>query len=167
MSTSNFIKTSFQGGGGGGPFDEGSQIPQILESRLVRVNFWSDSVLNGIQLEWENPRITGPVHGSTTNSFNSFTLSKGERIIALTGRAGNRIDTLTLITNTGRSISIGGNGGGPFQWAVDLTKYPNAALHHFIGRNGSQIDALQAIFVTEHGEAPSELTLELEHSESN
>ncbi|GJJ06989.1 hypothetical protein Clacol_001187 [Clathrus columnatus] len=167
MSTPNFINTNLHGGGGGTPFDEQSENPQIVHSRLVKINYWTDSVLNGIQLEWDNPLITGTLHGSASGSFNSFTLSKGERIIALTGRSGSRIDTLTFITNSGRSVNFGGSGGAPFQWAVDLIKYPNAALHHFIGRrfkfysdippsfndSGSQIDALEAVFITEHGEA--------------
>ncbi|GJJ06886.1 hypothetical protein Clacol_001082 [Clathrus columnatus] len=156
MSSPAYITTSFKGGQGGTEFNDAFSQPEIRDGRVVKVNYWYISILKGIQLEWETPRgktIKGRVHGETVGFVGSFSLSNGERIICLTGRSGTKMDALTMITNKGRSRNFGGNGGSAFQWAINLTKYPNAAFHHFRGRSGDVVDALEAIFITENVEA--------------
>ncbi|GJJ06887.1 hypothetical protein Clacol_001083 [Clathrus columnatus] len=147
-----FIPSTIQGGSGGQEFSDLKNDPNIRQCRLIQVNYWTlVGALGGIQLVWENPRgesIPGEVHGSTTGPANSFYLTVGERIIALTGHASAMVNALTLITNKGRSVDFGLTSTPAFQWTIDLTRYPNAAFHHFTGRSGNFINALQAVFIT-------------------
>ncbi|GJJ06883.1 hypothetical protein Clacol_001079 [Clathrus columnatus] len=154
MSAAIFLPTSQKGGSGGTAFDELADYPQIVNYRLVNINYWTNNtILRGIQLEWESPHgeiFTGNTHGTSTGTFGSLTLNRRERIITMTGRASDRVNALTLITNQGNSVNFGGNGGTPFQWVISFTDYPNVAFHHFTGKSGLDVDALEAIFVAEN-----------------
>ncbi|GJJ06882.1 hypothetical protein Clacol_001078 [Clathrus columnatus] len=111
MSTPVFLPTSQKGGNGGTKYDDLATYPQITNYRLAKINYWTNSsIIRGIQFEWEGPRgeiFTGDVHGGSADTFRSFTLNPGERIVVITGRAGSRVDALTFITNQGKHDSSG------------------------------------------------------------
>eukprot|EP01016_Furgasonia_blochmanni_P051957 TRINITY_DN8240_c0_g1_i3.p2 TRINITY_DN8240_c0_g1~~TRINITY_DN8240_c0_g1_i3.p2 ORF type:complete len:122 (+),score=29.59 TRINITY_DN8240_c0_g1_i3:65-430(+) len=51
----------------------------------------------------------------------SLILEPFERFVEISGRAGNIIDHLKIVTNTGRMIDVGGTGGNPFDNILSLT----------------------------------------------
>ena len=83
--------------------------------------------------------VEGPQHGGTGGRPTSFTLDPDEFIIGVSGRYGDRIDSLQFITNKRMSEMFGGSGG---TWDYRLDVPSGSQAVGFVGRSGALVDAI-------------------------
>lgn len=90
---------------------------------IAGVTLYSSDFLNGIRFSYRKYGVVyeGKLFGYATGDMNKMDLAEGEHIVSITGRHGSWMDSLTLATSLGRSISAGGFGGSPF--TLDLPDY--------------------------------------------
>jgi hypothetical protein len=126
--------TASYGGDGGSEFIDDLTDFSRLRKIVIRHGSWIDAI-QGI---WsvEGVEISGPQHGGNGGGPSTIQLQEDELIVAIKGRAGTYVDSLTFVTNHGRTFGpYGGNGGNPFP---DITA-PEGILG-FYGRAGSYLD---------------------------
>jgi hypothetical protein len=138
-----FATTEVAGGSGGGAF---SDFQPPAGGRVVEVRVRSGDTIDSVQMAYILPdgrTVTGPRHGGPGGSSVIFRLAADEYIIGLSGRYGDTIDSLHIITNKRTSTQFGGNGGdGRFRIEVPAG---NQAVG-FTGRCGDVLDAIGLVY---------------------
>jgi len=120
---------------------QGSQAAVVKGLRV----WYNSSYLRGIQVTYSDDSRS-PVYGKADDSSKSITLAPGERITSLT-LWGNGVGTRTgriSLTTTGQSLDAGKNTSGQTAYDIDLG---SGILVGFVGRHGSDIDQLGAVFL--------------------
>jgi hypothetical protein len=104
---SGFYATAFEGGTGGGSFDDSTSIDHILDATLVAIRVRAGEFIDGIQFCYtrKGQSFNAPPHGGSGGSEYEFRLNSGEYIIRVEGRSGKYVDQLRFITNKGNCSS--------------------------------------------------------------
>jgi hypothetical protein len=131
--------TESAGGNGGSEFKD-SEIP--LRSRISEIRIHCGAFLDSIQAVYilqEGTLFEGPVHGGNGGRSYAFKLDPDEYVTGISGRYGNNIDSIVIITNKRTSQKFGGNGGGN-NFKIDVPA--GAQGVGFFGRSGNYLDAI-------------------------
>ncbi len=132
-------QTQLAGGRGGNPYAD-----QEIASgaRIAEVIIRAGNTINAVQAIYALPDgsyVDGTQHGSSGGRSYRFRLDPDEYIIGLTGRYGDTIDSLRIITNKRTSQTFGG-GGGSRDFRLDVPSGSRAI--GFAGRSGATVDAI-------------------------
>jgi hypothetical protein len=136
-------ETGIAGGTGGTPFGD-RDIPagaRIVEVR-VQAGEWVDAVQAVFMLS-DGRTVQGTRHGGSGGNVGVFRLDRDEYVIGLSGRCGERIDSLRIQTNKRTSQVFGGRGGSQ-DYRIDVPAGNQAV--GFTGRSGQYLDAIGLIF---------------------
>lgn len=131
--------TSIAGGPGGTEFSD-SEI--LLRSRVSEIRIHANKFVDSIQPVYtlqEGTLFEGPVHGGNGGRSYVFKLDPDEYVTGISGRYGNYIDSLVIITNKRTSQNYGGNGGRN-DFRIDVPTGSQGL--GFIGRAGKYLDAI-------------------------
>jgi hypothetical protein len=102
---------------------------------IQKIRVWSGKYIDAIQIN-DGPKFGG--HGGT---LHEFSLGNNETIYTILGRAGNRVDYLSIETSNGRIFDFGGgNGGDPF--SVNLS---GSVSFGILGIQGRTIDGIKIL----------------------
>ena len=106
------------GGPGGAPFDDLKDLgldPATMRivGLIIRSGQFIDSI-TPIYLDGGG-QLALPKHGGDGGLETRFGLRSGEFITEISGRSGEFVDSLTIETNLGARIGLGGLGGGPVE----------------------------------------------------
>ena len=106
------------GGPGGVPFDDLKDLgldPSTMRivGLIIRSGQFIDSI-TPIYLDGGG-QLALPKHGGDGGLETRFGLRSGEFITEISGRSGEFVDSLTIETNLGARIGLGGLGGGPVE----------------------------------------------------
>jgi len=127
---------------GGESFEDQDWLKGKLNFTVNEVKIWHDGqAVHGIQYYYnlDGTKKTAGKHCSEGNvKCETLTLAEGEHVVKILIRAGDWIDSITLITDQGRSISGGGNGGNAY-----LAVAPQYT--HFTAVNGSISKCLDTV----------------------
>jgi Jacalin-like lectin domain len=112
---------------------------------VLQINVWSGSYIDAIQLVYNNGSMT-PKHGGSGGTLTTWgPWLPGERLIELSGRYGDYIDSLSITTVLYPGApprtykTLGGSGGSiPFKYSVPQ----NMEIAGLLGASGSYVDAL-------------------------
>lgn len=141
--TFTFLGSS--GGAGGNYFSD----PQIGGLRVVEVRIRSGAYIDAIQFVYEQKVtkqiIEGKKHGGSGGTLSVFKLQPDEYITRITGKHGNFVDSLQLVTNKGRTKGWGGTGGSVH---YTYSAPPGTEIHGLFGRSGAFLDAVGVILST-------------------
>lgn len=105
-----YEKSQMVGGSGGSEFSD--NLTQTV--RIVSISVRHGTRVDSIQTTWlltDGTQSTGEHHGGGEEDVIEF--ANDEHIIAIQGRSGCRIDSLTITTNKKPYGPYGGNGGHP------------------------------------------------------
>ena len=142
-SSSAADETAIAGGKGGSAFADrdipaGARITQVRVRAGERVD-----AVQAVYLLSDGRTVEGTLHGGTGGNVSSFQLDRDEYIIGLSGRCGDRIDSVRIQTNKRSSQDFGGRGGSQ-EYRIDVPA-GNEAIG-FTGRSGKYLDAIGLIF---------------------
>jgi hypothetical protein len=132
-------QTSLAGGRGGSEFAD-RDIPS--GASIVEVNVWAGERIDAVQMVYMLPdgrSQEGARHGGTGGNAVTFRLDPDEYITGISGRSGEMVDSLRIITNKRTSQVFGGRGGDR-DFRIDIPR-GNLAVG-FAGRSGNLIDAI-------------------------
>ncbi len=131
--------TTIAGGGGGTNFvDPG--IP--MGTRIAEVRLWTGDMIDSIQMVYllsDGRILEGPRHGGSGGNAYSFPLEENEYIVGISGRYGDRIDSIRIQTNRRTSQLFGGRGGNR-DYRISVPGGCQAI--GFAGRSGQYLDAV-------------------------
>ncbi|HEX9963530.1 MAG TPA: jacalin-like lectin [Allosphingosinicella sp.] len=131
----NVNTTALHGGTGGTAFADPVPIPG--QTSIKKIVIRSGTFIDAISTTYGKPDGTTAVasHGGGGGTATTITFNPGESIIAVTGRSGKFLDSLTILTSDRRVFGpFGGGGGTPF--------VVNANILGFVGRSGTFIDSI-------------------------
>ncbi|MEA3342323.1 MAG: jacalin-like lectin [Chloroflexota bacterium] len=142
---SNRMKCGPSGGIGGKDFVD-PLPPAKVKIKEILVCY-KDAV-EAIQITWSDSSKSDK-HGKGNTNPTSFPLDDDEYLVSISGRYGETLDKITLITSKGKETSFGGEGGDvEFFYNVDPA-YSQAHIIGFFGRADDAIDAIGCIFSVE------------------
>jgi len=144
-SAQQFSATQVYGGPGGDAF---SDFQPPTGARVAEVRVRSGNMVDSVQMVYalaDNRIVVGPRHGGPGGNSNSFLLDPDEYITGLSGRYGDYLDALRIITNKRTSPTYGGR-GGRIDFRVDVPSW-NMAIG-FAGRAGQYVDALGLVYAS-------------------
>jgi hypothetical protein len=130
------------GGSGGDVFSDPVLIKDPPVVGIKTINIRSGSEVDAIQISYllsDGTVYAAPTHGGSGGSPQTINFGKEEKILAIVGRSGSKVDQLNFltITDTGQRNTYGpygGNGGDEF--------ILNAEVLGIFGRSGSRLDAV-------------------------
>ena len=132
-------EAAMAGGGGGSPFSD-QEIP--AGARISEIRIRAGRNVDSIQAVYtlQNGRfLEGPVHGGGGGNIQTFRLDSDEYIVGISGRCGDFVDSITIVTNKRRSQTFGGSGG---ERSYDLEAPNGSQVIGFTGRAGEYLDAI-------------------------
>ncbi len=138
-SAQQYPTTDIAGGRGG---ERSSDPEPPAGARVIEVRIWAGNTIEAVQMVYvlrDGRTVEGPQHGGTGGRPTSFTLDPDEFIIGVSGRYGDRIDSLQFITNKRMSEMFGGSGG---TWDYRLDVPSGSQAVGFVGRSGALVDAI-------------------------
>lgn len=128
VSTRNGINIATYGRDGGDPFST-----DVVRSLAIRSGSEVDALI-----------VNGRRHGGEGGSpSNTLVFDNDEFISSITLRCGARIDQVSLVTNFGRQVGGGGDGGDPHE-------LKNIRVIAIGGRSGARLDQLQITYVEDY-----------------
>lgn len=141
MTAPNAFQSPTYGGGGGNAFDDTSisTVPIVgIQSLTIRSGSYVDS-LQATYIMADGTFLPGPAHGGSGGSLTTINFAADETIINVSGRAGDFLDQITIITRTSAGLintygPYGGGGGNDFVLDGVVTA--------FFGRSGEYVDQL-------------------------
>ncbi len=140
-----FISQGPSGGYGGMHYNSGATVQ--TQTKVAEVRIYSGDFIDSIQFIYKSDHgygglFKGNKYGGNGGNLKVFKLADDEYIETAGGRYGRFIDSLFLITNKGRSMEWGGNGGGAdFYYTVPK----GGSIWGFNGKSGDYIDAFGVI----------------------
>lgn len=128
-------------------FDDWDWVSGKFNYQVAEVKIWHNGqFVFGIQFSYhlDGTKKTPGKHCADVNGLKAETLvlNENEHINKILVRAGDWVDHITLITDQGRTLSAGGNGGAAY-----LAVAPEN--HHFVavgGSTGNFLDTLQIFY---------------------
>jgi len=138
-----YSTTEIAGGRGG---DEFSDYQPPSGARVAEVRIRAGDTIDAVQMVYNLPNgrtVMGPRHGGSGGRPTTFRLDPDEYIIGLTGRNGDTIDSLRIITNKRTSTQFGGNGGDR-RYRIEVPNGSQAI--GFTGRSGDTVDAIGLVY---------------------
>lgn len=141
MSKVHVVKTNSFGGDDGYPFDDppraGNQKIEAIREITIRANKRVDYLSTKYLLS--SGETMDCSHGKNSSGASVISLTEGERIVAVKGRSGARVDQLEFITLDNKGASrkygpYGGSGGAPFVLSAEIL-----AFH---GKSGKEVDRI-------------------------
>ncbi|HYK88700.1 MAG TPA: jacalin-like lectin [Acidobacteriota bacterium] len=143
QTSSQGAQTSLAGGKGGSPFSDPAP-PQGASIAEVRIQ--SGDRVDGIQMIYLLPDgslLEGAPHGRMSRNYRTFRLDSDEYITGISGRYGDTVDSLQILTNKRTSQLFGGRGGDrDYRIAVPA----GHQVTGFTGRSGDSIDAIGTVY---------------------
>jgi hypothetical protein len=136
------VRTDIAGGRGGIPFAD-PDFP--AGGRLAEIRVLSGERIDAIQAVYRMPDgrfREGAYHGGTGGRVTIFRLDPDEYVTGISGRCGDRIDSLRIHTNKRTSPLFGGRGGNR-SFRIQVPRGSMAS--GFAGRAGDSLDALGLI----------------------
>ena len=146
-------RTGPWGGSGGSPFDDREYLPYfrgyfmgdvVAPVQIARMSISSGSFIDSIQVTYtNNSEILGQPrrHGGGGGSRRDLVLQPGEYIIAVSGRYGDYVDSLTIRTGGSRSqiVTWGGTGGAR---SFNYVAPPGTQIFGIWGSSGQYVDRI-------------------------
>lgn len=126
------------------------KVPQISKVRIFH-----NAYCKGVQIVYrdeENPdkevTILDPIIGSNVSDcrWSELKLKQGEYLVELEGRTGAWCDQMKVITNLGRVLKCGGNGGNAYRCQFEDVAKPMIIALNF-GVSGDWVHNFDASFV--------------------
>jgi len=151
IPTLQALQTTIAGGGGGSPFTD-KDIAQ--GARISEIRLRAGDRIDAIQAVYalsDGRVVEGTWHGGQGGRLTVFRLASDEYIIGLSGRAGDQVDSLSIITNKRTSQSFGGRGGSR-NYRIDIPSGYRAI--GFTGRAGSSLDAIGLTYASSSTASP-------------
>jgi hypothetical protein len=133
------------GGEGGEEFAD-KELP--AGARVVGVKIRHGLYIDGIGLLYktaDGKQESLGWHGGDGGDEETFLLEDGEFITGITGKTGEYVESLTIVTNKRKSKTYGGDGGEGGEKAFDLQKSGHEVTG-FFGHSGAFLDQI-GIFV--------------------
>jgi Jacalin-like lectin domain len=110
----------------------------------VRVRHGSRIDAVGLSYELNGKVVDMPMHGGSGGSLTEFNIASGDYIVGISGTYAAKVDSLIIQTNNNQySVRYGGTGGSA---SYCYTLSPNLEMVGFLGRSGSEIDAIGCVF---------------------
>ncbi len=137
------IRTEIAGGGGGIPFAD-PDLP--AGGRLAEIRVQSGDRIDAIQAIYIMPNgrfREGAYHGGSGGHVSVFRLDPDEYVTGISGRYGDRIDSLRIHTNKRTSQLFGGRGGSR-NYRIQVPRGSMAS--GFAGRAGDSLDAIGLVY---------------------
>jgi hypothetical protein len=97
--------------------------------------------------------VVGAWHGGQGGRLNTIRLDSDEYVIAIAGRAGERVDSLRIITNKRTSATFGGRGGSR-EFRFDVPS--GYSFTGFVGRAGNALDAIGLAYASSSTYRPAQ-----------
>jgi len=138
-------QTNLAGGNGGSAFAD-QDVPS--GARLSEIRIWSGDGIDALQAVYQladGSQQQGARRGGSGGNAFVLRLDADEYLIGISGRAGQRVDSLRFVTNKRTSLTFGGRGGDN-DFRIDLPRGSRAV--GFAGRAGNMIDAIGLTYVT-------------------
>jgi len=128
-------------------FDDWDWLSSKFNYAVAEVKVWTDgNSVYGVQFSYmlDGTKKTPGKHCSEANGLRceTLTLNEGEHITKILVRSGDWVDNITLVTDQGRQVSAGGQGGNAY-----VAVAPE--FHHFVavgGSTGGHLDTLQLFY---------------------
>jgi Jacalin-like lectin domain len=133
------------GGEGGDEFAD-NELPK--GARVVGVKIRHGLFIDGIALLYktaDDKQESLGWHGGDGGDEETFLLEAGEHITGISGKTGEYVESLTIVTNKRKSKTYGGEGGEGGDKAFSLQK-SGEEVTGFYGRSGAFLDQI-GIFV--------------------
>lgn len=142
----DIVSSELYGGDGGGPFNDLVDSSSAKSRYITEIELRSGLIIDGVGATYSDGNTT--YYGGDGGGLHRLVLKKGEYITEVTVRYGKLVTELTFVTNTGRSLSRGGQGSiilGGLNLSVVTVKAPGRfyALCALSGRSGKYLDAVQ------------------------
>jgi predicted RNA-binding protein Jag len=137
------LQTQMAGGGGGREFADQDLPPG---TRLAEIRIRAGDAIDAIQAIYattDGRYIESSPHGGSGGRLFSFRFDSDEYLIALVGRHGNTINSLSIVTNKRQSQVYGGRGGDR-DFRIEVPQ-GNQAIG-FFGRSGDAVDAIGLLY---------------------
>lgn len=138
-SARQYGSTQVIGGSGGDAF---SDSQPAAGARVTEVRIRSGERVDSVQMVYtlsDGRTVLGPRHGGGGGQLHAIVLDFDEYIVALSGRYGEMIDSLRVVTNK-REFQLFGGPGGSRDYRIDVP-YGYQAVG-FAGRAGKYLDAI-------------------------
>ena len=126
------------GGNGGSPFEFYVNSTTINAQKFI---IRHGSKVDDIQILLGDgvKKIYTPAQGGGGGSPTEWVVPEGQYVQQIEYRSGDRVDSITFITNTGQKSPYFGGGGGSYH----LESFPDGyRIIGFYGRSGSRVDQL-------------------------
>jgi len=127
-------------------FDHITELGLSAESRITNITVVHENAIVGIIVDYKTPE--GKKSSKKVGNFAgakhkvSIKLAADEYVEHVSGRAGAFLDRLTLRTNKGQTLDVGGDGGSPF----DLNVPHGHAVVGFQGGIGGHLHNVAVVF---------------------
>jgi hypothetical protein len=138
----------YNGGGGGHQFDHVPNITAYVEqqTRITSVQLRSGSRIDRLVVEYQS-KSGKAVFGEGSDGGGEYRpalpIQDGEFVTKIAGRAGSRVDQLTIVAGD-QYTSAGGGGGNAFEFTPPTGSF----VAGFFGRCGSELDAIGVVYGT-------------------
>lgn len=126
------------GANGGTSFDDSHDIDEWGRVQQIVVRHGHE--IDAIGIVYANGNYL--YHGGTGGEEQTITLQPGEFITGVNGRSGDRVNSLTFISNLKEYGPYGGNGGVEFNVAFGKNGDQDQVLLYLFGRAGSRVDQI-------------------------
>jgi hypothetical protein len=156
-------QTQLAGGGGGRPFAD-QDIPS--GARITEIRVRAGDTIDAIQAVYQLPdgrNVESTLHGGGGGRLNTFRFDSDEYLLALAGRYGDTIDSLSIITNKRQSQVFGGRGGDR-NYRIEVPQ-GNEAIG-FAGRAGDTVNAIGLVYAQYSGGLGASITNQLPWGQS-
>lgn len=126
MGKVHVVKTNSFGGDGGTPFDDppraGNQTIEAIQEITIRADKRVDYLKTKYLLS--SGETMECAYGKASSGASVIPLAEGEKILAVKGRSGARIDRLEFITSKGKKYGpYGGPGGSEFTFVAEIRAF--------------------------------------------
>jgi hypothetical protein len=132
-------QTAIVGGNGGSAFADQNVT---TGARISEIRIRSGERVDSLQVVYMLSNGTlqeGPRHGGTGGNAFVFTFDPDEYLVGISGRTGQMVDSIRIITNKRTSLTFGGRGGDR-DFQINIPSGSTAI--GFAGRSGNMIDAI-------------------------
>ncbi len=132
------------GGGGGAAFLDNPPTDFLQLDRVILCGGRLVDSIETVYVDGSGNIYSYGKHGGNGGSCKTLNFMSGEYISKVSGKSGSEVDSLTIRTNMGRTLSVGGTGGYS---SFLYTGNDQFQIVGFKGRSGSRIDAIGVVYL--------------------